>query len=257
MGALHEGHLALIGKTRDLADRVVASIFVNPMQFGPDEDFERYPRQMTEDVEKCRKAGVDLVFHPEAAEIYPKGFSTAVIEETLSEGMCGQSRPDHYRGVTTVVAKLLNIVLPDFVVFGQKDAQQAAVIRRMIRDLNMATELVVVPTVRESDGLALSSRNQYLDPAGRQAAAVLHRSLRRAGELVDGGEHSARKIEAEMRTVLQSEPLAREEYISVTGAEDLQPLKTLRGEVLIALAVRIGKTRLIDNLSVQIEEKEE
>lgn len=256
MGALHEGHTALVRSARDVADRMVASIFVNPMQFGPDEDFDRYPRQMTEDVEKCRAAGVDLVFHPEVGEIFPKGFSTAVVEEKLTGEMCGRSRPGHFRGVTTIVAKLLNIVLPDFVVFGQKDAQQAAVIRRMIRDLNWATELVVVPTVRESDGLAISSRNQYLDTAERQAATVLYRSLRRAGDLIDGGERSAKKIEEEIRTVLESEPLAREEYISMTTADDLRPLKNLRGEALIALAVRIGRTRLIDNLKLEIGEKE-
>lgn len=256
MGALHAGHLALIRKAREIADRVVVSIFVNPMQFGPKEDFRRYPRPVTEDVEACREAGVDLVFHPEVAEIYPKDFSTAVVVETLTEGMCGQSRPGHFRGVTTVVAKLLNIVLPDVAVFGQKDAQQAVVVGRMIRDLNMATELVVVPTVREADGLAVSSRNQYLSDKERVAATVLHRALQQAETLVGAGERSATKIETAMRAVLQSEPLARVEYISLTDAGDLRPLKSLQGKVLIALAVVIGKTRLIDNLTVDITEKE-
>jgi pantoate--beta-alanine ligase len=257
MGSLHAGHLALIRKARETADRVVVSIFVNPLQFGPKEDFGKYPRPVTEDVETCREAGVDLVFHPEVGEIYPEGFSTAVVVETLTEEMCGRSRPGHFRGVTTVVAKLLNIVLPDVAVFGQKDAQQAVVVRRMIRDLNMATELVVIPTVREADGLAVSSRNQYLTDKERAAATVLHRSLQRAEEMLRAGERSAGKIEAEIRNVLQSQPLAREEYISLTDAGDLRPLKTLKGRVLIALAVMIGKTRLIDNVTIDTTEKEE
>lgn len=252
MGALHDGHLSLIRKGREIADRVVVSVFVNPLQFGPGEDFELYPRSMTEDVEKCRSAGVDLVFHPEAAEIYPENFSTAVEVGKVTERLCGVNRPGHFRGVATVVTKLLNIVRPDFAVFGLKDAQQTVVLRRLIRDLNIPTELVAVPIVRDPDGVAISSRNQHLSETERKAATVLHRALVQAEKRIEEGERNGARIEEEIGKMMKSEKLAHPEYISLTTAKDLIPIKTIQGRVLIALAVRIGNTRLIDNVIVEI-----
>ncbi len=252
MGALHEGHLSLIRKAREIADRIVVSIFVNPLQFGPEEDYQRYPKPVAVDVEVCDREGVDLVFHPEVADLYPDGFSTFVGVEKVTENLCGKQRPDHFRGVATVVLKLINIFQPEFAVFGQKDFQQSVVIRRLVRDLNLPTEVVVCPIVRESDGLAVSSRNRYLSSEERRAAAVIFRALSRAETLAREGEKSARRIEEEIRAVLESEPIVKGEYIALTDAVDLQPTKRLKGKVLVALAARVGTTRLIDNVILDI-----
>ena len=252
MGALHEGHRSLIRQAREIGDRVVVTIFVNPLQFGSGEDFDRYPKTVTQDVEGCGKEGVNLVFHPEVEDLYPENFSTFVEVKKVTEGLCGKERPDHFRGVATVVVKLFHIFQPEFAVFGQKDFQQAVVIRRLVRDLNFSTEIVVCPIVRESDGLAVSSRNRHLSPEERQASTVLYRALCRAEALVREGERSSRKVEEEIREILKSEPLAKEEYVCLTDTSGLQPVKKLKGEVLVALAVRLGTTRLIDNVVLNV-----
>ena len=249
MGALHAGHLSLVQAARAKCDVVVVSVFVNPAQFGPQEDFTSYPRDLAHDSALLAEFKVDYVFAPAVAEIYPKGFSTYVTVEGLSEGLEGSARPGHFRGVTTVVALLLNIVRPDFAFFGQKDAQQAIVIRQMVRDLAFPGEVVVLPTARAESGLALSSRNDYLDDEQRRAATVLYRSLSRAAAEYDEGErNTARLIEA-VKSTIETEPLARLDYVSVNDAETLEPLGELGDRTaLISMAVFIGKTRLIDNV---------
>jgi len=251
MGYLHEGHLSLVRAARLCDDHVVATIFVNPAQFGPEEDLARYPRDEARDLALLEAESVDLVFAPDAAEIYPAAFGTYVSVEKLTDRLEGRSRPTHFRGVTTVVLKLLNIVQPHRAYFGQKDAQQLAVIRRMARDLGVPVEIVGSPIVREPDGLALSSRNVYLSPPGRQAALVLSRALRLAGELYDAGERDASVVRARMRELIAAEPLAEADYVSIAHAETLDEVDRIDPPALASLAVRIGATRLIDNVVLE------
>lgn len=247
MGYLHEGHLALMRAAREACDFVVVSIFVNPTQFGPNEDFARYPRDLERDGALCATVPVDLIFHPTVEEMYPQPFQTSVRLTGLTEFLCGASRPGHFEGVATVVTKLFNIVQPDQAFFGQKDAQQVAVIQRMVLDLNMDLTIVPVPTVREADGLAMSSRNTYLTPEERQAALVLSRSLRMALERVQGGQRDMAALRAEMRAMIAAEPRAEIDYVEIVDQATLQPVDRLDAPALAALAVRFGKTRLIDN----------
>jgi pantoate--beta-alanine ligase len=249
MGYLHEGHLSLVRRARAENEQLVVTIFVNPTQFGPQEDYQRYPRDPERDLRLLEQEGADAVFMPGVEEMYPPGFDAWVeVGESLTGRLEGASRPGHFRGVTTVVAKLFNVVQAQRAYFGQKDGQQLAVIRRMAADLNMDVEIVAVPTVREPDGLAMSSRNAYLSPQERRAATVLWRSLCRAQELFDGGERRAEVIREGMRAVLASEPLASVEYVSVADAETLAELETVDRPAMVSLAVRIGGTRLIDNV---------
>jgi pantoate--beta-alanine ligase len=253
MGALHEGHLSLIRASRGRDDFVVVSIFVNPTQFGPHEDLARYPRPLAQDLALCAGAGVDLVFHPEPAAMYPPGFCTAVETTELQDVLEGASRPGHFRGVCTVVLKLFNLVRPDRAYFGQKDAQQAVLVRRMVRDLNVPVEVFVGPTVREPDGLALSSRNRYLDPDQRRQAPVLFQALSEARALALAGERDAGRLRRALAERVATAPGAVLDYAAVVSADTLEPLERLRGPVLLALAVRFGTTRLIDNLMLTIE----
>lgn len=251
MGALHEGHASLVRRAREECDAVGVSIFVNPAQFGPGEDLAAYPRPIGRDLELLEGLGADLVWTPAAASLYGPGYQTWVTVEEITRPLEGGCRPGHFRGVATVVAKLLNAFTPDRAYFGQKDAQQVAVIRRMVRDLDFAIEVVVCPTVREPDGLALSSRNAYLGAAERRAAAVLYRALAAARARYDAGERAGEALRAAMREELRSEPLAREEYVSVADPETLLELDRVEGGGLLSLAVRIGRTRLIDNLTLE------
>jgi pantoate--beta-alanine ligase len=246
MGALHAGHLSLLGSARE-ADRVVVSIFVNPTQFGPHEDLHRYPRPLEQDLSLLKERGVDAVFLPAVSEIYPEGYRTFVTVDDLSSRLCGASRPGHFRGVATVVLKLFNIVRPHRAVFGQKDAQQIVILRRMVHDLNLDVELIVQPIVRESDGLALSSRNQYLSPEERRTATVLFRSLEFARQASLRGQSRTDVLLRAVRDLIESEPLARLDYAELVSADDLSPLDEITNHALLALAVFIGKTRLIDN----------
>lgn len=248
MGYLHEGHLSLVRRARAENDRVAVSIFVNPTQFGPHEDYARYPRDLERDLRLLEPLGVDLVFVPSVEEMYPPGFQTWVIVEEVSRPLDGASRPGHFRGVATVVAKLFNILQPDRAYFGQKDAQQTVVIRRMVQDLNIPVEIVICPTVREPDGLAMSSRNTYLNPEERRAATVLFRALQAAKARYEAGERDAERLREAMREVIRAEPLARIDYVSVAHPETLQELERVEGPALLSLAVYIGTTRLIDNL---------
>jgi len=250
MGALHEGHLSLIRICRQKCDFVIVSIFVNPTQFGPAEDLAKYPRPFEWDCRLCRDNGVDLVFAPAAEEMYPQKQIIWVDVETLGDHLCGASRPGHFRGVCTVVAKLFNIIIPDFAFFGQKDAQQLAIIRQMVRGLNMNLEICPCPTVREPDGLALSSRNQYLDSQQRQQALCLLQALRRAGEMVAAGQSDTQAIIAAMKEIIERQPQTRIDYISIVDNDLLQPISRLDRPALIALAVYLGPTRLIDNIIV-------
>lgn len=248
MGALHAGHLSLVQAARARCDVVVVSVFVNPAQFGPEEDFASYPRDLTHDSALLDEFKVDYVFAPAVAEIYPQGFSTYVTVEGLSDGLEGAARPGHFRGVTTVVALLLNLVRPDFAFFGQKDAQQAIVIKQMIRDLAFDSEVVILPTARAESGLALSSRNNYLDDEQRKAATVLYRSLSRAAAEYDNGERKAERLIEAVKATVNTEPLARIDYVSLNDAETLEQLDELGDRpALISMAAFIGKTRLIDN----------
>jgi len=251
MGYLHEGHLSLVEKARVENDRVVVSIFVNPTQFGPGEDSQRYPRDLPRDLDLCARAGVGLVFTPEPSEMYPAGFQTHVEVESLSQGLCGESRPGHFRGVATVVAKLFAIVQPDRAYFGEKDAQQLRVIERMTMDLSLPVRIVPVPTLRESDGLAMSSRNVYLGAEERRAALVLYRALMLARDLTAAGMRRAAEIKRRMLSLIEAEPMARLDYLAIVDSDTLAPVEELQKPVLIALAVYIGKTRLIDNITVQ------
>ena len=247
MGALHRGHLALVERARAETRSVVASIFVNPAQFGPSEDLATYPRDLESDLSKLDDMGVDLVFNPTAQEIYPDGFDTHVDVGSVGTVLEGKARPGHFRGVATVVCKLLNIGRPDRAYFGQKDAQQAVVVRRLNADLNLSAEIVVVPTAREADGLALSSRNAFLSPQEREAAVVLHRSLRLARDLWDQGVNDASEIRRRMEELIAAEPLARTDYVSVADPDSLHELDLIDGPALASLAVYVGSTRLIDN----------
>jgi len=251
MGYLHEGHLTLMRQARSEAGFVVVSIFVNPTQFGPNEDFARYPRDLERDEALCASVSVDLLFHPAVEEIYPQPFRTSVKVAGLTDRLCGASRPGHFDGVATVVSKLFNIVKPDVAYFGQKDAQQVAVIQRMVADLNLDLEIVPVPTVREPDGLAMSSRNTYLSPAERQAALVLSRSLAMARDLVMAGERNMSALAAAIRAMIAEEPLAEIDYVEIVDYAALQPVERLERRALAALAVRFGKTRLIDNITLE------
>ncbi len=256
MGALHEGHLSLVGLARGVqarADRVVASVFVNPTQFGPNEDFTRYPRQPERDAGMLEQAGCDLLFLPEVETMYPPGNTVFVDLGSPSEGLEGHFRPGHFRGVATVVALLFNLVQPDAAVFGEKDAQQLAVVRKLVRDLHFPVEIVAAPTIREEDGLAMSSRNAYLTSDERRAAAVLNRSLRAAEAAIAAGERRGDEVRRILSRMLNSEPLARVEYAEVVDAETFQPVETLKGRLVLPLAVRVGGTRLIDNLQLAVE----
>jgi pantoate--beta-alanine ligase len=254
MGYLHEGHLELMRRAKEQCGCVIVSIFVNPTQFGPGEDLERYPRDLERDARLSEGAGVDAIFNPGVEEIYPPGYCTYVDVERITESLCGFSRPGHFRGVATVVTKLFNIVKPDQAFFGQKDAQQVLVIQRMAADLNMEAGIVTVPTVREADGLAMSSRNVYLDARQRQAALVLSGSLKMAADKVRAGEHSAAKIRQQVIEMIQAEPLADIDYVEIYSHPELEPVDLIEGPALLAMAVKIGQTRLIDNMILGMED---
>lgn len=251
MGALHEGHLSLIRAAQQRCSPVVASIFVNPAQFGPGEDLEKYPRQMETDRAALEALKVDYLFAPTAKEMYPSGFSTYVTVEGLSTRLEGKSRPGHFRGVTTVVLKLFEIVQPHRAFFGRKDAQQARIIRQMAADLNLDTEIVVCPIVREADGLAMSSRNAYLKPEERRAATALYRALDAARKEIAAGERDALRLASMLRSVLSAEKLASVDYAEIVNAETFEPVTRLRRACLAVLAVFVGKTRLIDNMLIE------
>lgn len=264
MGALHEGHLSLVRAAKARSDAVAVSIFVNPTQFGPNEDFSRYPRNLEKDCQLLEQEGVSFIFAPSEEEIYPKGKPpllakdatpwssvTWVTVEGLSDRLCGKSRPGHFRGVATVVAKLFNIVEPDIAFFGQKDAAQVAVIGRMVRDLNMPVEIEVCPTVRESDGMALSSRNAYLSPEERKMGLVLHASLQRAQKLFNDGERDAATIAAESKKAFVWQPAVRLDYFEIVDPEDLRPISRIESKSLVAVAAFVGNTRLIDNILLE------
>lgn len=250
LGALHEGHLSLVRAARGDCGFVVVSIFVNPTQFGPSEDFREYPRRLDQDLKLCAVEGVDLVFAPSEQEMYPKAFSTTVEVQGLQRHLCGPFRPGHFRGVATVVLKLLNIVTPDVAYFGQKDAQQARIIRQLVRDLDLRLRIEVCSTVRERDGLALSSRNQYLDPLQRQRALCLYRSLQAARRMVEGGERDADRVRQTLRHIVESEGLAKLDYAAVVDPDTLEEVRQIDRPVLAAVAARIDKIRLIDNLLI-------
>jgi pantoate--beta-alanine ligase len=247
MGALHEGHLSLIRRCRRDNDIVVVSIFVNPAQFGPREDFRRYPRPIGKDIRICKKTGVDFIFYPAASSMYPAGFKTYVYVEQMSNLLCGKSRLGHFRGVATVVAKLFNIVNPDNAYFGQKDSQQAAIIKRMVGDLNFPVKITVMPTVRERNGLAMSSRNTYLSNAERNDALVLSEALKLAKKMIVSGVRDTAKIVSAMRRLISSKKSAKIDYLAIVNPLNLRAVKHISGACLLAVAVWIGKTRLIDN----------
>jgi len=252
MGALHIGHISLIEAAVKRCEFVVVSIFVNPTQFGPGEDFEKYPRPLDADLEICKKAGVNVVFAPAQEQMYGAENLTWINVEKLTEQLCGQSRPVHFRGVTTVCAKLFNIVEPDIAFFGQKDGQQAIVIKRMVADLNMPLEIAICPTIREPDGLAVSSRNKYLTPEQKKDATLIYKSLQKCRQMIDAGVTDSETIIAEMRKILSQAPSIKIEYISIVDAETLQTTDLIARQVLAAVAVRIGSARLIDNILVDM-----
>ncbi len=251
MGALHEGHLSLVTTARKKSDLVAATIFVNPTQFGPTEDFARYPRALENDCALLEREGVELVFAPSVEEMYPQGAVTWVVVEGLSERLCGKSRPGHFRGVTTVVAKLFHIVEPDVAFFGQKDAAQVAIIRHMVRDLNMPVAIDVCPIVREPDGLAISSRNAYLSPQERKSALVLYRSLMRVQKLFQSGERNSANLVATAKREFAAEPTVRPDYVEVVDPGTLEPETAVTKRVLVAVAAVVGQTRLIDNILLE------
>lgn len=250
MGALHQGHLSLVQAAREKCDSVAVSIFVNPTQFGPNEDFAKYPRNLENDAAMLAGEQVDVIFAPSVDDMYPAGAVTWVTVEGMSDRLCGKSRPGHFRGVTTVVAKLFHIIEPNLAFFGQKDAAQVAIIRRMVRDLNIPVAIEVCPIIREPDGLALSSRNAYLDPQERKAALVLHHSLQRAQKLFESGEHDSARLVATGREEFNREPKVRLDYFDVVDPDSLEPITIISNLALIAVAAFIGNTRLIDNLIV-------
>ena len=248
MGSLHQGHLSLMEHAKKETDIVIVSIFVNPVQFGPKEDFNQYPRDMGGDTEKTISAGVDILFTPTSSGIYPEGFKTYVSVAVLSEIMCGKTRPGHFSGVSTVVLKLLNIVKPHMSFFGQKDFQQTVIIKRMVKDLNVDVNIIVLPTIRETDGLAMSSRNQYLNKEERRAATILYRTLKKGQSLFESGNKGAEKLREIISHSFQEEPSAHLEYLAIVHPETLEEEKEVRKGTLIAIAAHIGKTRLIDNI---------
>ncbi len=250
MGFLHEGHLSLVRLSRAAADITVVSLFVNPTQFGPKEDLNTYPRDFERDAAMLRAEGADYLFAPAAEDMYASEHRTFVEVRDLQDKLCGRSRPGHFRGVCTIVLKLFNLVQPDCSVFGQKDAQQALILKRMIADLNVPVRMIVGPIVRDADGLALSSRNTYLNPEERRAARILSLSLAEARTLIEAGERDAGRVLVRMRTLIEAEPTARIDYVEAVGPENLEPVSVLKNGTLIALAVWIGRTRLIDNLIV-------
>ena len=251
MGYLHEGHKSLIDKAVAENDRVVVSVFVNPIQFGPTEDLASYPRDLDRDAELCEKAGANVIFHPEDSEMYFDDFCTYVDMDDLTKGLCGKTRPIHFKGVCTVVSKLFNIVAPDRAYFGQKDAQQLAIIRKMVQDLNFDIQIVGCPIIREEDGLAKSSRNTYLSAEERRAALCLSRAVKTGQEAICKGI-KAEEVLSKMRAVIEAEPLAKIDYVSMVDALDMQPVESVEKDVLVAMAVYIGKTRLIDNFSYEV-----
>ncbi len=257
MGYLHEGHQSLMEAARRENDKVAVSVFVNPIQFGPNEDFASYPRDFEKDAALCERTGVDLIFHPEAEEMYDEDFCTYVDMDGLTKELCGKSRPTHFRGVQTVVSKLFHIIPADRAYFGEKDAQQLAVVRKMARDLSMDIQIVGCPIIREADGLAKSSRNTYLNAEERQAALVLSRSLTEGKRLIEQGERDAQKVKRTIQAVITQESLAKVDYVEIVDFADITPLRNLedarQGEVLCAIAVLIGKTRLIDNFIVKVD----
>lgn len=252
MGFLHEGHISLVEASRRDNDITVMSIFVNPAQFGVNEDFDKYPKDIEGDCRKAEEAGTDIIFAPTAAEMYPQGYGTYVDVNGITNRMCGRSRPGHFKGVATVVTKLFNIVQPDKAYFGQKDAQQAVVIKKLVHELNMNIDIEVCPIVREKDGLAMSSRNVYLSPEERKAALVLSAALAKAERLINEGERDARKIHALIENEICGESLADIDYIAVVDAGTLEEIKLLKGSIMAAVAVRFGKTRLIDNIILEV-----
>ena len=254
MGYLHEGHKSLILKSVSQNDRTVVSDFVNPTQFGPTEDLARYPRDLKRDSELVESAGADLLFNPEPSEMYPPHFTTTVNTTEVTEHLCGARRPVHFGGVCQVLTKLFNIVTPDRAYFGQKDAQQLAVVRRFVRDLNFDIEIIGCPIIREDDGLAKSSRNTYLSPEERKAAVILYKSLMKGKALIEAGERSSKKVIDEITKVLNTEPLAKVDYVSVVDNINIQPIDTIKGEVLVAIAVYIGTTREIDNFIIEVND---
>ncbi len=248
MGALHAGHTSLIRTARQETGFVVVSVFVNPTQFGPKEDYRRYPRTLDADLDLCAKEGIDLVFAPAVEEVYPPGFGTFVEVESLQDGLCGASRPGHFRGVATVVLKLFHMVKPDLAYFGQKDAQQARIIQQMVRDLNVPVEVRICPIVREPDGLAVSSRNRYLTPEQRRHATVLYRALQKGQGMIEAGERDPTKIRAAMVAMITATPGAALDYAELVDNQTLQEISRIDGPILAALAVKFGETRLIDNM---------
>jgi pantoate--beta-alanine ligase len=252
MGFLHEGHLSLVQRVKQHADVVVMSIFVNPTQFGPSEDFEDYPRDFDHDEKLAKSVGGDIIFCPDWRDVYPEPYLTYVEVEKITRVLCGLSRPTHFRGVTTIVTKLFNIVKPHVAVFGQKDAQQAIVIKQMVADLNFDIEIIIAPIVREKDGLAMSSRNTYLTPGHRAQAVILYQSLMEAKRLIQNGERNVEIIKNQMRQMIEQQPDAVIDYIEIVDTKNLEPQTELKGEVLIALAVQIGKPRLIDNIIISV-----
>lgn len=255
MGFLHDGHLHLVRESKKRCGITVVSVFVNPAQFGPAEDLQRYPRDLERDSALLLREGVDVLFAPAAEAVYPPGYKTYVEVRDLQDRLCGRSRPGHFRGVATIVLKLFHIVRPDVAFFGAKDAQQAVIVGKMVRDLDLDIEIAVCPTVREPDGLAMSSRNTYLSPEERRAALVLSRSLAEAERLIREGERDAAKLVGRMKDIIGGEPLARLDYAEIVEAGSLEPVEEVRGNVLILLAVFIGRTRLIDNVRVPPEER--
>jgi pantoate--beta-alanine ligase len=256
MGFLHEGHLSLVRAANMENDLVVVSIFVNPTQFGPGEDYDTYPRDLENDVIKLQETGIEYIFAPDVEELYPEGYSTFVEVEGITDKLCGHFRPGHFRGVTTIVSKLFNIVRPDRAYFGEKDYQQLIVIKKMVRDLNMPVQIKGLPIIREEDGLAMSSRNRYLNSEERKAATVLYKALQNAKKMVYNGERDADQIKKEMLSFINKEPLVSIDYVSVVDPETLEDLDKIKDSVLLALAVYIGDTRLIDNVLIKCKDME-
>jgi pantoate--beta-alanine ligase len=252
MGFLHDGHLELMREGNWLADILVISIFVNPTQFGPIEDYQDYPRDMEGDLKKAEGAGVDIVFTPSVEEMYPEGFQTKVVVERVTKYLCGLSRPGHFEGVATVVAKLFNIIKPHIAIFGQKDFQQLTVIRRMVRDLNMDIEIIGIPTIREPDGLAMSSRNKYLNTEERKSALCLKKSIDMTLGLIKEGERDAEKLKIAIRESILKHPFTDIDYVSICNPFSLEEIETIQGKALLAIAIKVGKTRLIDNWQIDV-----